>query len=239
MRLRLTAYPVSGSGQLERVLTPRHPLRNLWVRSPAFDAYGMITGSRADLLRLGALIRLAAISGHSAIHLPLAANALPADVAWWFRDGEHPVDLLIVRSDIGLRPSAWPSIRRRIHKGQTHRRPLTARTPVPRPVRITKPWEPGTQVSLTTHATTLVMSGPASSLHLVADTVTAAGEWLAGDRHIHRHGQAILSTLTPLVRDGNAGRPTELDIYGRDPIFHRRRWTAGDLNRKPTAHQTD
>lgn len=221
MRLRLTRHPVHGPGALSRVLTPRRPLRNLWVRTPAFDGVGLITGSRADLLWLGALIRFAAISGHSAVYLPLVANALPADIPFWLRDGDsRPVDLLIARSDVGLRPSAWPRVRRRIAKGPVHGCPVTVDTPAPRPVRHPEPWEPHSVVSLATHGGTLMMRGSARAFQLAGDTVTAAGEALASTREIHRHGEAVLSVVDCASETGSV----ELLIQGRDPIFHRRRW---------------
>ncbi|TNY37966.1 hypothetical protein [Thermomonospora catenispora] len=225
MRLPLTSYRTPGPGELRRVLEPRRPLRNLWLRSPHQSGYGMVVGSRADLLRLGALVRLAAVSGHSAVHVPAPAGEPPAFVAHWLHLGETPMDLLIVRDDVRLRPSAWPRVRRRIHKGPARGRPLTAQAPAARSPRSPRPWEKDALISLRAHGTALVLSGSARALHLAGDELTWAGEQIPGDRAVHRHGEAILGTLTPLLTGGGAApQGIEFDIYGCDPIFHRRRW---------------
>ncbi|WP_370941854.1 hypothetical protein AB5J62_22360 [Amycolatopsis sp. cg5] len=220
MRLSALAHPVAGHGRLCRVLVPDARLRNTWVRPPTLTGYGKITGCRADLLRLGALIRMAASSPHSAVHVPLRKNDLADEIAYWFRDVE-PVDLLIIRKDIGLRPSAWPELRAGFRRRASEARPLTLRTPEPRAPHYIQ----DDRISLTEHAGTLMISGPASALHQVGDVMTEAGELIASNRDIHQWGHAILSSLTWILRgDGGAPQGTEFDIYGLDPIFHKARW---------------
>jgi hypothetical protein len=97
MRLRMRVHYVSGNTRLQRVVMTAAPLRH----------------TRADLLRLGALFRLAAVSPHSAVFVPLRANRVGEWVAPW-ADSQGLADLAIVRRNVHLRPSNWPSIRARL-----------------------------------------------------------------------------------------------------------------------------
>ncbi|GAA3843287.1 hypothetical protein GCM10022243_07190 [Saccharothrix violaceirubra] len=217
MRLRLTAHPVVGHGTLHRVLVPRFELRNLWVRSPAYG-YGMLIGSRADLLRLGALARLAAISPHSAVHVPL--RHVPLDDAMLrasFRDGPQ-CDLLFVRQETGMPASAWPEIRTGMRRRRSSARPLTARLSDEWDDSVRREWHPRPRWS--EHADTMIFTGDAGGLHALARCVTEAGDLLADDRSIHRFGLSALLGLTGLF----GGDDHEFDVYGRDPIFHKSRW---------------
>jgi hypothetical protein len=179
---------------LHRVLVPAAPLRNLWVRPPE-PIIGMatVTGTRADLLRLGALVRMG---------------------------DARPVDLLVVRRDVGLRPSGWPGVRRALRRSTA--RPGRFTTPPARTDEVWREWEwtGSHRITLAEHASTLVVSSTGRSLHRLGDLFTEAGELVAADREIHRHGHAHLTGLRTVFTEPDVA----LDVYGRDPIFHKSRW---------------
>ena len=75
-------------------------------------------------------------------------------------------------------------------------------------------------IALAEHASTLVVSSTGRSLHRLGDVLTEAGELVAADRDVHRHGHAHLTGLRTVFTEPDVA----LDVYGRDPIFHRRRW---------------
>ncbi|MFD1147805.1 hypothetical protein [Saccharothrix hoggarensis] len=115
MRLSVIAHPVVRHAPLHRVLVPAARLRNLWVRPPEpITGMAAVTGSRADLVRLGALVRLAATSRHSALFIPARDNVPPEEL--WRMGHARPADLLVVRRDVGLRPSDWPGVRRALRR---------------------------------------------------------------------------------------------------------------------------
>ncbi|MCT9933697.1 hypothetical protein N5079_26125 [Planotetraspora sp. A-T 1434] len=214
---------MAGPGRLRRVLLPDFSLRNTWVRSPDQDGYGMLTSSRADFLRLGALVRLAADSPHSAVFIPCGANSVPHPM-WWFNH-QPPMDLVIVRHDVGLPPSAWKAVRMRCRRQTAEIRTMTTAPAVTTGEPEQWEWSHERLLCLTTYANTLVVAAPAWSLRHLAGMLTDAGELIASDRDIHRYGEAALTTLTYVIRDGG-GVPggNEFDIYGRDPIFHKSHW---------------
>ncbi|GAA2831563.1 hypothetical protein [Crossiella cryophila] len=228
MRLPVISHPVRRHGSLHRILIPAAALRHTWLRSPFLTGYGKITASRADLLRLGALFRLAAISPHSAVHLPLRANQVPEDLAHWFTD-HRPADLLIAHRDAGLRASAWPGLRASTRRRATQADRQTATTPAarPDPDPHSRDFSADRRLALSEHAETLLITAPGQGLHQVGDLLSQAGEAVATHRDIHRNGFALLSSLTPVLR-GGGGAPDELeiDIYAREPIFHKARWAA-------------
>ncbi|MGO1053761.1 hypothetical protein [Crossiella sp. CA198] len=234
MRLPVISHPVRRHGPLHRILIPVAALRHTWLRSPFLTGYGKITGSRADLLRLGALFRLAAISPHSAVHVPLRANPLPEHDWFWFH-GHRPKDLLIARRDAGLRASAWPELRTSTRRRATQAARQTAVTPAarPDPDRWSRDWTADRRLVLSEHAETLLITAPAWSLHQVGDVFSEAGEAVATHRDIHRDGFALLSSLTPLLR-GGGGSPDqlEIDIYAQEPIFHKAHWAATAARRR-------
>ncbi|MGM1058182.1 hypothetical protein [Saccharothrix sp. Mg75] len=219
MRLPVTVHPVVRQGALRRVLVPAAALSRTWTHAP--DDLGMVrfVSSRADLLRLGALVRLAATSPRSALFVPLRENRHDPDV-WWWSDPPAQPDLLVVRHDVGLRPSRWPEVRGSPRR--TSARPATVRTPAARLDEVWRPWEwrGSNRLRLTDHAATLVVAGTARSLLRMGDTFTEAGEALASEPDVHRLGFAHLTGLRTVFADPDH----RLDVYGRDHIFHRNRW---------------
>ncbi|MGW0522651.1 hypothetical protein [Crossiella sp. NPDC003009] len=229
MRVTVISHPVQRHGPLHRILIPAAVLRHTWLRSPFLTGYGTITGSRADLLRLAALCRLAAISPHSAVHVPARANEILGDLEHWFT-GHRPLDLLIARRDAGLRASAWPGLRASARRRAGTARRHTADTPAPRPpVDLwSREWTPPRRLTLAEHAETLVVTAASWSLHQVGDQLTVAGEAIATNKDVHRLGQALLATFTPVLHGGGgAADKLELDVYAREPIFHKARWASG------------
>jgi hypothetical protein len=199
------------------------PLRNTHITNMLWQHSGALISSRADLLRLGALFRLAAVSSHSAVFLPLRINE-PGDTAASWRDSRGLADLLIVRRDVPLRPSAWPAIRAKLRRGAGV--PATMVAPAPRPpagqTRI-----PALQaLFVAEHANTLVMSGASTALHEAGDELTWCGNEVAINKDIHQYGgPTLLSQFNgpdrrPSRRDGT----WECMILAEDHIFHRARW---------------
>ncbi|MFC5749997.1 hypothetical protein [Actinomadura rugatobispora] len=216
MRLRALARAVPGSRGPCRVLEPRGAPHGLWVCPPSSGNLGLIVGSRAGLLHLGAWFRMAAISPRSLVHLPVG-GARPEGIPW-YGPPEGSADLVIVRSDLGLRPSAWPGVRRRLPAG----RPVTLRPPPPRDPADGRPGPPHGGLALAEPGRALLVSGPAALLLHTGDVISAAGEWIASDRDVHRHGWSLVDSLTGLLRDGGpAPRHPELDVVGADPLFHK------------------
>ncbi|MER5261334.1 hypothetical protein ABTZ99_04515 [Actinosynnema sp. NPDC002837] len=219
MRLSVIAHPVVRHAPLHRVLVPAARLRNLWVRPPEpIVGTATVTGSRADLLRLGALVRLAATSRHSALFVPARDNVPEGEL--WRMGCARPVDLLVVRRDVGLRPSGWPEVRRALRRATA--RPARFTTP---PARTDEEWRDrewtgSHRITLAEHAATLVVSSTSRSLLRLGDLFTEAGELVAADREVHRHGHAHLTGLRRVFAEPDVA----LDVYGRDPIFHKSRW---------------
>ncbi|MFE1318400.1 hypothetical protein [Kitasatospora phosalacinea] len=112
MRLQVTTRPVAaGAGvHLARVLDTGPMLRDTFFHPP--DPHvAFLYASRADLLRLGALFRLAATSPHSALHVPAPPDPGPMNA--------RTTPLLVAREDTGLRPSDWPALRRTARRTAT------------------------------------------------------------------------------------------------------------------------
>jgi hypothetical protein len=231
MRLRLACHEIRDGGALARVLVPAVPLRNTWVFAPNFDGYGFIWSNRADLLRLGALFRLAAVSPHSAVHVPVPSTHPIPPVAHRIRT-QNPVALLVAQDATGLRPSQWPALRRRLGSGVRADRTMSApaaRSPAGTMRRVAQPGGPP-PLRLADHAATLTVIGPPVTLLRAGDILTEAGDTVAISRRIHSHGEDIISTLTGLVVDTGRGsgdpreRRFEFDVYAHEPIFHKARW---------------
>ncbi|MEU6849463.1 hypothetical protein ABZ901_05950 [Actinacidiphila alni] len=232
MRLSTTVHRLPGRSGPHRLVRPAFRLPGTLVSSPELTKYGCISGPRADLLRLAALLRFAALSPHTAVHIPLR-HQLPVDgyQSFWF-GCRPPLDLLFVRHDVGLRPSAWPRVRAAAGRGA----PLAIRVPdghaePPPPYAWTHP----RQVVLSERARTLIVAGPAWSLHRAADSLFASGERIPGDRSIHRHGESLLDDWNGMVRDDDPRPyPVEFTIHGRDPVFHKSRWAKeSSVRRRP------
>ncbi|WP_203827781.1 hypothetical protein [Actinoplanes palleronii] len=200
-----------------------HITKVLWQHS------GALIGSRADLLRLGALFRLAATSPHSLVYLPLRENVRSEAVTYWDA-GQGLADLVIGRSDTALRPSAWPILRASVRRGLKVGALATVRTPAPRPRpeerQPASEWERERHpLRATEHADTLLLSGSARALHEVGDELTWCGEQVALNSEIHRFGgPALLSQVNgPARRAGRRDASWHFMVLAEDHLFHRDR----------------
>lgn len=222
MRLRVTSHSVADPGSgLTRILSTGPMLRNTFVYPPHFQV-GYLTASRADLLRLGALFRIAATSSHSAIHIPLPPGARPMTFAG---SDTHPLPVLLAREDTGLRPSDWPALRHRMRHNSA---PLRATAP---PAR--SPDRPDDVVRradrhparFAEHAATIVITARAELLFWMGDWLTAFGDRVAQDRHVHRHGESFLGDMVGFFDPGRRNDPMHaFCVVAVDPIFHQARW---------------
>ncbi|WP_081952182.1 hypothetical protein [Kitasatospora phosalacinea] len=216
MRLRVTSRPVAAGARLSRVLDTGPMLRDTFFHPPDHRV-AFLYASRADLLRLGALFRLAATSPHSALHVPAPPGPGPVDA--------RTTPLLVARADTGLRPSDWTALRRGPYRGGT---PLTVTAPAPRPterpdaVRRRADRHPA---RFAEHAGTSFVLARPEILFWMGDLLTEAGESVAGDREIHRRGESHRNDWVGFFDPERTDDPMHaLCVVAADPIFHRARW---------------
>lgn len=228
MRLRMRVHHVPGRTCLQRVLQPVVPLSRTHITKVLWQYSGALIGSRADLLRLGALFRLAATSPHSVVYLPLRRNAQSEAVSYWAAH-QGLADLVIARSEASLRPSAWPALRARLRHGPKAGVLTTMRAPAPRSPDERQPlpdweWE-RRRLRATEHADTLLLSGSAAALHDAGDELTWCGEQVAGNADIHRFGGPVAFSQFngPDRRAGRRDGSWHFMVLAEDSIFHRSR----------------
>ncbi|GLW70842.1 hypothetical protein Kpho02_31410 [Kitasatospora phosalacinea] len=218
MRLRVTGRPVAtGSGaHLGRLLDTGPMLRGTSFHPPD-PTVAFLYASRADLLRLGALFRLAATSPHSALHVPAPPGPGPVDA--------RRTALLVAREDTGLRPSDWPVLRRVLRRDGT---PLTVTAPAPRPadrpddVRRLADRHPA---RFAEHAGASFVLAHPELLFWMGDSLTAAGEAVATDREVHRRGESHRDDWAGFFDPERTDDPMHaLCVVAADPIFHRAHW---------------
>jgi hypothetical protein len=190
----------------------------LAVTPPVGDGYGSLAGSRDDLLRLGAWVRVAATAPDTVVFLPLSVRRGSG------RDIVHlrrSVDLVIGRIG-GVPDLPW-------HPGLGPGRPISV--PVPDAGAVQSPAEP----TVDGNRRTLVVTGTEQTLMNLGHLLAAAGEATRGQREIRRDGAAHL------VRLRGAGRRWEFDVIGVDPTFQRRRWSVAvpTARRMPTRPAPD
>jgi len=219
MRLRMRVHHLPGHTLLRRVLMPANPLSRTHISKVHWRHSGALIGSRADLLRLGALFRLAATSPHSVVYLPLRGNTLSEAFAYWARD-PGVADLVIARDEASLRPSAWPALRARLRRSV----PATMRAPAarPRPDTPQRHWE-HLHLRAAEHADTLLLSGTARALLDAGDELTWCGDQVAVNSEIHRFGgPAGLSQFNgPDRRAGRRDGSWHFMVLAEDPLFRR------------------
>jgi hypothetical protein len=230
MHVRMQVNPLPGHTARQRILVPADPLSRLHITKVLWQHSGALIGSRADLLRLGALFRLAATSPHSIVYLPLRDNAQSEAVTYWARD-PGLADLVIARSDTSPRPSAWPSLRTRVRRGLL----TTMRTPPPRPPTSPPEWEwKSRQLRAEEHADTLLLSGSPQALHDAGDELTRCGDQVAVNTDIHRFGgPAFLSQFNgPERRPGRRDASWHFMVLAEDHIFQRNQGRPGQVSRQ-------
>ncbi|MFF0413125.1 hypothetical protein ACFYUY_22120 [Kitasatospora sp. NPDC004745] len=222
MRLQVTSHPVADPGSgLSRILSTGPMLRNTFVHPPDHHV-GYLRVSRADLLRLGALFRVAAASSHSAIHIPVPPGARPTAPAG---GDTRPLPVLLAREDTGLRLSDWPDLRHRMRRGSA---PLSVTAPAarapdrPDDVRRRADRHPA---RFAERAGTIVITARAEVLFWIGDWLTAVGDRVAQDPHVHRHGESFLGDMVGFFDPGRTDRPMHaFCVVAVEPIFHRDRW---------------
>ncbi|ONM46381.1 hypothetical protein B0T44_25425 [Nocardia donostiensis] len=140
---------------------------------------------------------------------------------------------MIMRRDVGMRASAWPDVRR--HLAGDH--PATLRPPSARTAHLYEPLLFDTDgLVLAEHGRTLLISGPASMLLRAGDVISAAGEAVASDQHVHKRGYAHIGALTSLLRESaTSTRGLEMMVMGADPRFHNRSRQARAGDRSPNS----
>lgn len=200
--MRLSAVVHTDCGWPGRVLVPPRPLIELAVTPRGSDGYGILAGSRDDLLRLGAWVRVAATAPDTVVFLPLSLRPGSGRNIVHLR---RSVDLLLARSG-GVPDLPW---RPRLGAG----RPISV--PVPDATAVQAPAEP----TVNANRRTLVLTGTEHTLMNLGHLLTAAGEAARGQREIRRDGAAYLVSLQ------GTGRRWEFDVIGVDPMFLRRRWS--------------
>jgi hypothetical protein len=196
-------------------------LRNTFVYPPDHQV-GYLNADRADLLRLGALFRVAAASPRSAVHIPVPPDA-PPKASGCAQTRARP--LLLARADTGLRLADWPELRRRMRRAPA---PLWVTAPAarsadrPGDVRRRADRHPA---RFAEHAGTIVITARAEVLFWIGDWLTAAGEQIAGDRHIHEHGESFLGDMVGFFDPGGTNDPMHaFCVVAVEPIFHQARW---------------
>jgi len=227
MRLRVRSHPVGDSGSgLGRILSTGPMLRNTLVYPPTRQV-AYLNANRADLLRLGALFRVAATSAHSAIHIPVPPDAPPMTSGY---QDVHPLALLVARADTGLRPADWPDLRNRMRRGSAA--PLVVTAPAarasdrPDDVYRRSVQDPARFVE---HAATIIVTARAELLFWIGDWLTGVGDQVAGDRHIHRTGESFLGDLVGFFDPDRTNNTMHaFCVVAADPIFHRARYQGAD-----------
>ncbi|WP_238010480.1 hypothetical protein KZZ52_25025 [Dactylosporangium sp. AC04546] len=216
MRVQVTVHELGGSTRLRRVLTPADPLRRTHQSRLLWAHTGALIGSRADLLRLGALVRLAAVSPHSALYLPLRGNPRSAYAEQW-----KLADLVVVRGDVPLRRSAWPAVRSRLRHGRAR----TVDTPAPRDEARPDDWRRDRRaLGVTEFADTVFLAGTAEALLEAGDELTRCGNQVAVNPDIHRSGgPALLSQFDGPDRHAGPRRDEgwECMVLAEDELFKR------------------
>jgi hypothetical protein len=187
MRLRVRVHPVSRGTTLQRVISTS-ALDRTSITTMLWQHSGAIFSCRADLLRLGALFRLAAAGPHSAIYLPLRDNTPSESAANWVGGGRELADLVVVRRDAHLRPSTWPQLRARLRRGA----PATMRAAAPRPRPDGRPKiDTRDEIRVYECASTVLMSASAQVLLDAGDELTWCADQVAISPDIHRFGGPV------------------------------------------------
>ncbi|MFE2481473.1 hypothetical protein [Streptomyces sp. NPDC059389] len=196
-------------------------LRNTFLHPP-HHRVGYLKAGRVDLLRLGALFRVAATSSRSAVHIPLPPGSRPTALA----DGDSPaLPALLAREDTGLRPSDWPDLRRGMRRSSA---PLQVTAPAARPPDRPADVHRRTDrhpARFAEHAGTITITARAELLFWIGDWLTDLGDRVARDPHIHRHGESFLGDMAGFFDPRRTDQPMHaLCVVAVEPIFHHARW---------------
>ncbi|MFF3377393.1 hypothetical protein ACFYXF_31110 [Streptomyces sp. NPDC002680] len=207
MRLRLHQFrPRTGPCE-HRVVQPRQPLRHTSLRAP--EPIGFLLGDHDGLNRLAGLFSFAAYSRHTIVHVPLR-NSIPPDEG----TGE-PVDLVLAHHTLGLRPSKWPELRRRLVNGT----PLTVRTDEARTARDATSWrdrceraDHRDELRHATHARTFFLFGSRDVFAGTAMSLADAAGWGPRQKGVAKGRSALMTALPILTQQHGGGHPFEVLI---------------------------
>ncbi|MFJ9814039.1 hypothetical protein ACIRU3_01970 [Streptomyces sp. NPDC101151] len=207
MRLRLREFRPRTGPYEHRVVQPRRPLRHTSLRAP--EPIGLLYGDHDGLNRLAGLFSFASCSRHTIVHVPLRDGVPPAEGV-----GER-IDLVLAHHSLGLRPSQWPELRRKLR----HSTPLTVRTDEARTARDAASWRERRErthfrgeLRHTTHARTFFLFG---SRDVFAETATGLAHtagWGPRRKGVAEGRPALMAALPSLVQPPGGGHPLEVLI---------------------------
>ncbi|MEU1081344.1 hypothetical protein ABZ368_14030 [Streptomyces sp. NPDC005908] len=232
MQLRLLQHRPRTGPHEHRVVRPRQPLRHTSLFAP--EPIGMLLGDHDGLNRLAGLFSFAAYSRHTLVHVPLR-DAVPPDEGTGQR-----VDLVLAHHSYGLRPSAWPRLRRALGPGT----PLTVRTDEARTDRDAAAWReravrPGCRDELrhALHARTFFLFGSRAVFAEAAMSFAYAAGWGPRRKGVTNGRLAMVSGLPGLVQQPGGGHPHEVLICYKPypPYAHVTRPGRSARRRHPTA----
>ncbi|WP_405764433.1 hypothetical protein OHU34_02800 [Streptomyces sp. NBC_00080] len=205
MRLRLQQFRPRTGPHEHRVVQPRNPLRHTSLSAP--EPIGLLLGDHDGLNRLAGLFSFAAYSRHTIVHVPLRDSLRPDE------GFGTPVDLVLVHDKLGLRPSKWPELRRRLVNGT----PLTVGTDEERTARDAAGWrERGTRADFrdelrhATHARTFFLFGNREVFAETATSLAHAAGWGPRQKGVTQGHSALMTALPTLVQEPGGGHPVEV-----------------------------
>ncbi|CBG75615.1 MULTISPECIES: hypothetical protein [Streptomyces] len=220
MQLRLRQFRPRNGPHEHRVVQPRQPLRHTSLRAP--EPIGTLLGDHDGLNRLAGLFSFAAYSRHTIVHVPLRDSVPPDEGV-----GE-PVDLVLAHDTLGLRPSRWPELRRKLVGGT----PLTVRTDEARTHRDSTAWreryartDVRDEVRHATHARTFFLFGGRDVFASAAMSLAHAAGWGPRRKGVAEGHSAFMTGLTELVQPSGGGHPLEVLVCFKPypPYAHFRR----------------
>lgn len=223
MRLRLRQFRPRTGPHEHRVVQPRQTLRHTSLRAP--EPIGLLLGDHDGLNRLAGLFSFAACSRHTIVHVPLRDGVPPGEGA-----GEL-VDLVLAHHALGLRPSKWPELRRKLVNGT----PLTVRTDEARTARDAASWrEHGErggfrdELRHATHARTFFLFGSRDVFAAIATDFAHAAGWGPHQKGVAKGHSALMAALPTLVQGPGGGHPVEVLIcFKPSPPYTHVRATGG------------
>ncbi|MEU0072962.1 hypothetical protein ABZ027_25955 [Streptomyces sp. NPDC006332] len=207
MRLRLRQFRPRTGPYEHRVVQPRQPLRHTSLTAP--EPIGLLLGDHDGLNRLAGLFSFAAYSRNTIVHVPLR-DGVPPDEGF----GE-PVDLVLAHHTLGLRPSKWPDLRRKLVNGPA----LTVRTDEARTARDAASWRERwehagfrDELRHATHARTFFLFGSRDVFAETAMDFAYAAGWGPRHKRAAEGHSALMSSLPTLVQAPGGGHPFEVMI---------------------------
>ncbi|MFE4048603.1 hypothetical protein [Streptomyces sp. YIM B13518] len=207
MQLRLRRFRPRTGPREHRVVQPRHPLRHTSLRAP--EPIGLLLGDHDGLNRLAGLFSFAAYARRTIVHVPLRSGVPPDEGL-----GDL-VDLVLVHHSHGLRPSAWPRLRRSLGPGA----PLTVRTDEARTdrdaaaLRGRPRWaDRRDELRHVTHARTLFLHGGRDAFAETAVSLAYAAGRGPREKGVVEGRAAFVLSLDHLVQGPGGGHPYEIMV---------------------------